>query len=178
MAYIYETYGPFELERDGNKFRKSALAKFWKEVDANDPRLSRAIGVYVLAVRGTKKSALKPWYVGKTDKQGFKSRFNQQLTRFSDVLDYAKYGTPNIFLLTRLTSNRRAFMRPRSKPLVANDELETMMIASCLKRNKRLINASKVKHTKEIVVPGYMNNKQGKLTDSASELNRMVKAKA
>lgn len=175
MAFIYETYGPFPLVRDGNKFRKAALTKFWKEVPSE---LSKAIGVYVLAVRSTRESNLKPWYVGKTDMQGFRTRFNQQLNRFSDVLDSAKHGMPHVFLIARLTPNRKTLMKPRKKPSDANDELETMMIASCLKRNRRLINASKVKHAKEIVVPGYMNNKRGNLTESASELKRMVKAKA
>lgn len=177
MAFIYETYGPFSLERDGNKFRKEALSKLWEDLDADHPGLSGAIGVYVLAVRAKKDSALKPWYVGKTDRQSFKKRFNQQLPRFSDVLDYAKYGTPHVFLLARLTPNRKDFKRPTSKVLTSNDELETMLIASCLKQNERLVNAMKVKHAKEIVVPGYMNNAQGKLTGSASELNRMMKAK-
>jgi hypothetical protein len=175
--FIYETYGPFPLERDGNKIRKEALTKLWKDIATDHQGLAGAIGVYVLAVRAKKDSALKPWYVGKTDRQSFKTRFYQQLARFSDVLDYAKNGTPHVFLLARLTPGRKDFKKPTSTALASNDELETMLIASCLKQNERLVNAMKVKHAKEIVVPGYMNNAPGKLTGSASELNRMVKAK-
>jgi hypothetical protein len=52
-----------------------------------------------------------------------------------------------------------------------------MMIGSCLKRNRSLINDRKVKHLKEIEVPGYLNNGRGKMHKAASELNRMVKEK-
>lgn len=180
MSFIYETYGPFPIERDGNKFRKSAFTKLWKEIEIPDSHhgLSTAIGVYVLAVRAKEGAALKPWYVGKTDSQGFKKRFTQQVGHFGDVLDNAKNGVPHVFLIARLTPNRKAFMKPRSNALGSNDELETMMIASCLKQNKRLINARKVKSAKGIVVPGYMNNPAGNLTNAATELNRMVKAKS
>ena len=178
MQLIYETYGPFPMERDGNKFRKSAFTRLWKEVAEIEPRLSGAIGIYVLAIRAKSGSALKPWYVGKTDKQGFKKRFAQQIGRFSDVLDSATNGSPQVFLIARMTPNRGDFMKARSERLAANDELETMMIASCLKKNKHLINASKVMHAKGLVVPGYMNNVPGNLTAAASELNRMVKVKS
>lgn len=178
MAFIYETYGPFFLERDGNKFRKEAFSKFWQEVAKTDKKLANAIGVYILAVQAKEKSTFKPWYVGKTDKQGFQARFKQQLTRFSDVLDFAKNGSPYVFLLARRTPTGRALMKPRSKALAVNDDLETMVIASCLKKNEQMVNAMKVRSVKEIVVPGYMNNSPGKMTKAAEQLNRMVKVKS
>ena len=177
MAFIYETYGPFPIDRDGNKFRKAALDKLWEEVKPHHPGLQGAVGVYIVSVRASSRSRLKPWYVGKTDTQGFQRRFIQQLSHFSDILDYAKRGAPHVFLLARLKSHRGGFRKPTSKPSGATDKLETMMIASCLKRNKRLVNVNKVRHEKQIVVPGYMNNKRGKLTGSAAELNQMLKAK-
>ena len=178
MNFIYETYGPFPIERDGNKFRKAAFAKLWADLAEEHPHLHTAIGIYILAVRSKKGAPLKPWYVGKTDKQSFKKRFDQQLARFSDVLDLARNGTPCALLLARLTPNRRGFMKARSKALASNDDLETMMIASCLRQNENLINASKIKHAKGLVVPGYMNNEPGSMTSAASELNRMVKVKS
>jgi|GEM_PF-906378 len=177
MAFAYETYGPFDLDRDGNKFRKAALTKFWKERALDAPLLNNAIGVYIVGVRASKKSRIKPWYVGKTDKQGFKKRFSQQIGRFSDVLDFAKNGEVKIFLIVRYQAHRNLPMKPRSAQVQANDELETLLIASCLKKNNRLINASKVKHQKEIQVPGYMNESAGKRSKAASELNRTVRAK-
>ncbi len=177
MAFIYETFGPFDIERDGNKLRKTALTAFWSEREVDAPGLSGAIGIYIFTVRATKKSIPKPWYVGKTDQQGFKKRFSQQLNRFGDVLDVAKNGTPQIFLLGRVTPSRKAFMKPRSEPLRTNDDLESMLIGSCLLQNKNLVNASKIKHLKELQVPGYLNNKQGKMSKAATEFNRMVKAK-
>jgi hypothetical protein len=177
LASIYETYGPFEIKRDGNKLRKEALIEFWKKIDKDYPGLSDAVGVYIFAVKASRRSKSKPWYVGKTDKQGFKRRFKQQLNRFSDVFDSAKNGTPQIFLLARLTPRRRSFMKARSTTMGSNDALESMLIGSCISQNKKLINANKVKHLRELRVPGYLHNGQGKLTKAASELNRMVKAK-
>jgi hypothetical protein len=177
MGFAYETYGPFDLDRDGNKLRRAALTKFWKERAKDAPLLNNAIGVYIVGVRASKSSSIKPWYVGKTDKQGFKKRFYQQIGRFSDVLDFAKNGEVKIFLIARYQARRPLPMKPRSAPVKANDELETLMIASCLKKNSRLINASKVKHQKEIQVPGYMNERVGKRSSAATELNRTVKGK-
>jgi len=177
MAFIYETYGPFDVERDSNKLRKSALDAFWKDCNSKYPGLSGAVGVYIVAVKAKANAVSKPWYVGKTDKQGFQKRFSQQLNHFGDILDKAKNGTVQVFLIARRTPNRGAFMKTRSTALRENNDLETMMIGSCLKRNRSLINDRKVKHLKEIEVPGYLNNGRGKMHKAASELNRMVKEK-
>jgi hypothetical protein len=177
MAFIYDTYGPFDIERDNNKLRKPALNGFWEECDRTNPGLSGAVGIYIISVRAKKDAASKPWYVGRTDSQGFRKRVGQQIGgHFSEILDKAKNGKLQIFLIARRTPNRRAFMKTGSAKS-ANDALETMMIGSCLRRNQSLVNARKIKHLKGLKVPGYLNNDPGKMTDAASELNRMVKAK-
>ena len=177
MAFIYETYGPFDLERDDNKLRKPALDVFWKACERENPGLSGAVGIYIISVKAKKNAASKSWYVGRTDKQGFKKRVGQQIGgHFSEILDKAKRGKLQIFLIARRTPNRRAFMKT-GKAKSANDALETMMIGSCLRKNQNLINARKIKYLKGIKVPGYLNNVPGKMNGAASELNRMVKEK-
>ena len=49
-----------------------------------------------------------------------------------------------------------------------------MLIGSALSRNKALVNASKVKFLRTLVVPGYLNTPKGKLAESAVALKRML----
>lgn len=177
MSLTYQTFGPFELERDGNKIRREAFSDLWVDVERSEIGLSYAVGVYIFAVQTKGKSTLRPWYVGRTDKQGFRGRFNQQRGKFGDVLDFAKSGTPQIFLLARVTPTGD-FVKPTTKnKLSYNDELESLLIGSCLARNSHLINASKVKHLRDLSVPGYRNNKQGKPKQAARDLASMLGSK-
>jgi hypothetical protein len=175
MAVRYETFGPFGLERDGNKFREEALLKMWSGVESSNKELPGAVGVYILAISAKRGSALKPWYVGRTDKQCFRDRFKQQLGKFGNVLDLAKNGKPQVFLIARITSSGN-FTKPSKTKLPYNDKVESLLIDSCLTQNSELINAKKVKHL-GLVVPGYRNSDRGKPTKAAKELRRMLTCK-
>jgi hypothetical protein len=176
MPINYETYGPFTLERNGGQVPITALTKFWQErkEDAEDG-LDNAVGVYIFCVQAQKGAAIKPWYVGRTDKQSFKKRFSQQHLHFRQVLEKAKNGKLQIYLLALRAPGGKKFRRPTKTKINANDWLESMLITTCIDRNKRLINASKVKRYKTIAVPGYLNNKVGKLSSSASSLKKTLK---
>ncbi len=176
MAAIYKTYGPFDLKRDednGNKLAKGCLAELWKTAEDVEEGISSAFGVYIFAVKNGKTS--KPWYVGKTIEQQFKTRFAQHegTGTFRRIFDTAKNGTPQVFLLARRTPTNTRFAKVGRKLTGWNDSLESMMIGSCLRQNKELINLQKVKHLKEMQVPGYLNNKR-KMNKAASALAQML----
>jgi hypothetical protein len=176
MAVHYDTFGPFELEREGGQVPPEALASFWKNRKTDSVKgLDGAVGVYIFCVQAKKVADLKPWYVGRTDKQGFKKRFSQQHLHFRQVLDKAKNGTLQIYLIALKAPGNKRLRKPTTNKITANNWLESMLITSCLDRNKQLINASKVKHLKTLVVPGYLNNKVGKLSLSAASLKKTLK---
>ncbi len=171
----YKPFGPFPLNRDGAKLASGALAEFWKErSDDCVAGLCDAVGVYVFAVRAKKNKIAKPWYIGRTDKQSFKKRLIQQELHFRQVLEKAKNGQLEIFLIAMKSPGGKAFRKPTKAKIDSNDWLESMMIGSALSCNSELINASKVKHLKTLHVQGYMNSKQGNLNRASSELRKTM----
>jgi hypothetical protein len=116
---------------------------------------------------------LTPWYVGRTDKQSFKKRFNQQDLHFRQVLERAKKGHLQVFLFAFMAPGGTRLRRPTKTKISHNEWLESMLIGSALSRNKALVNASKVDYLKTLVVPGYLNTPKGKLVKSAVALQRM-----
>ena len=177
MALKYKTFGPFDIERDSGRLAESALENFWAARGRDSQSgLDGAIGVYVIVVQAKKNSSAKPWYVGRTDRQSFKKRLTQQQLHFRQVLEKAKRGKLQIYLLALQTPGKSAFRKPTKTKISSNDWLESLLIGSCLNCNKHLVNASKVRHLKTLVVPGFLNNKKGKLDYAAASLKRTLQA--
>ncbi len=176
MALKYETFGPFDIDRDGGKLSENALRDFWNArlVDSR-VGLQEAVGVYIVSVRAQKGKIAKPWYVGRTDRQGFKTRLSQQHLHFRQVLDKAKNGQLQIYLLALHPPGSAKFRKPTKTKIPSNDWLESLLIGSCLSCNKDLINASKIKHLKTLIVTGYLNNSKGKLNAAAASLKKTLK---
>jgi hypothetical protein len=157
--YEYRTFGPFPLSSTDDLSSTSIAKKFWDGVDKkHDKLLSAAIGVYVFAVKATKKSAYMPWYVGLTHK-GFKRRFGNHKRLFAKLL--SKRGRLSVFLIARIDRDSTEFMKSR-KYVKSSDILETMLIERCVELNPQLFNALKVKHVKGLVVPGFKPGLKGK----------------
>lgn len=70
----FETYGPFEFDRNTLQLRKCDL---WKAVEQRQDGLASAIGCYAFCL--TYGSKTLPWYVGKTIAQaGFQGEVLQK----------------------------------------------------------------------------------------------------
>ena len=174
LAHHYEAFGPFVLDRQGNKLAPNALNEFWAQrVLDSVEGLCGAVGVYVIAVQSESRE-LKPWYVGRTDKQGFKKRFTQKHLHFREVLDAEKHGQLVIYLLAMKAPGGRKFRKTTRTKIAANDWLESMLIGSSLHLNKKLINASKTKYLKTMIVDGYLNDAKSKQTAAGKSLKDML----
>ncbi len=168
--YAYKTFGPLRLDEGVNLSDRPIADDFWNEIDERHPGVRSATGVYIFVVQASKRSRLRPWYVGMTDR-AFESRFHSHNALFDKLA--SKRGKVAVFLIARL--------RPGSKSLFvgikeskSNDILETMLIERCLDLNPKLFNASKVKHVKGLLVPGFKGKKVGKPKAAARQLDYML----
>ena len=172
--FAYQTFGPFKLTSRDDLSSQLIANDFWDELDDRHPELRSAIGIYLFAIQATKKSALTPWYVGKTE-DSFERRFRGHKELFEKLLN--KNGSVVLFLIARNRGRSKRFMGVR-KVLESNDVLETMLIERCLDLNPKLFNASKTRYVKGLVVPGFRGKPKGKPNDSARQLKQMLGSSA
>ena len=159
----YNIFGPFAIpQRGGQKsymIYNEDIENFWDSVQACNLDLRDACGCYVFAIRTG--GGIKPWYVGKAQKQNFYSEVftDHKMSMFKEIV-HNMHGTPVLFLLGRLTETGKF-----SKPSVKHkdiDFLETWLIADAIRKNKDLYNKKKTKFIKEIQVDSYLNNNKKK----------------
>jgi len=171
----YDSFGPFKLERVDGKVTRAALKKFWAERKADsEGGLCGAVGVYVIAVQSRVGGEFKPWYVGRTDRLGFEDRFYGHELLFRKILDEAKRGQLFIFLLGMRSPSGRVFRKVSRRDISHNDWLESTVIGSALSKNSNLLNVSKTKKLKTLILPGLLNTPRGRLTEEASALKKML----
>ena len=159
----YKTYGPHAIPRRtssyGNKtcnFSKEALCAFWTEVEAATPGLSSARGCYIFAVRAAK--GIKPWYIGQS-KTGFKSECFQPQKRdhYHHIVNDTKKGTPVLIFVARRTTH--GFAQTLSNKEA--DFVEGHLIGLALVNNSKLRNVKRVRHLREVQIPGVLNSPKG-----------------
>lgn len=154
----YSIHGPFKLTR-GNKGRidRSPETKkmFWNDVFSDDPDLEFACGCYIFGIQNGDN--ITPWYIGMASKQSFKSECMKpyQVNIYNDiVLDHKGYPV-FLFIAKRTKTNKIRKVSSRSlKDIVF---LETLLIGMGIEKNPRLMNISKTKFLKEMVVPTILN---------------------
>lgn len=173
----YDPYGPFTLPRSDDNLifvEDRGRAGFWREIDQHTPGLSNACGCYVFALRSG--GGVRPWYVGKAERQSFKSEVLTQdkITKYNSVLQAGKKGTPVLFLFSRITPERSAFSRPSSSNHRDIQYLEKMLITLALDRNPDLVNINETKMLRNLVVPGLINTPQGKLSKAAQAAKSLL----
>lgn len=163
-SYNFGNYGPYKLERKGG-VTADDLNECLSTVEEEAATLLDAIGVHIFAVKSTKNSKLKPWYVGKTDK-GFRKRLTTHQrsgTIFGDIAKKAPNGHLYVLLIPRLTPGNK-FRKSAKKTLGSINSLEDALIGSCLQVNPKLANASKTRFFRNLSVPGYLHS--GKIKKS------------
>lgn len=140
---------------------KDSLNSFWAQVDAQlDDEVSMGIGCYVFSVRAGR--GVLPWYVGKAEKQPFRSECfaAHKLNHYNNIVA-SRRGTPFLTLVTKYTPTDR-LVKPGSSDHRDIDFLETMMISAAIRRNPEVFNVRDTKLLREMIVPGILNTPQGK----------------
>jgi hypothetical protein len=186
LATHFKTIGPLKLRRTAGQVDRDCLVAFWKQVNSMEHgRLSKAVGVYVLATR--KGDVLTPWYVGKSD-NGFKSRLSENHHAFQLIANSQPKGSLYLFLFAKVSPKKGVLAGPpkkkflefgddvktRRKPRRSINKLEFLLIHTCLLRNPNLVNEKEKKFYAGLVVPGYLYREQDKLSDSAVSLGKML----
>lgn len=169
----FAPYGPFEVPVTDGVPDRTLLNEFWQEVEETKPGLGSAIGCYVFAVRAGR--GIRPWYVGKTDRTGFKAEVFQphKLLLYGDVLRGRRRGTALLYYIARQTPSGRLMKKKATENKVIS-RLEEMMIGTSLLRNSNLANKKATKHFREMRVPGYMNESAGARSREAKQLARLL----
>jgi hypothetical protein len=165
-------YGPFELPRLNGGVPRSQKKAFWDSIEKQYPCLPDAVGCYVFALKAAK--GFKPWYVGKTEKQTFRTETwaDSKLLSYGDVIR-SHNGKPMLFLLVKLTPQGRQ-AKPTRREIGSIAVLEEMLIAVCLERNSKLLNKKTTRYLKNLHVPGYINDKPGARTKQAKSLAQLL----
>ncbi len=154
----FKIYGPFEIPTMGGNRKYLMLDKelptFWQNIKTEYPALENGCGCYVFGMRSG--GGIKPWYVGKSQKQSFfKEVFTpHKKSIYKDIIP-REHGTPVIFLVAKLTKGNKF-----SKPGESHNEidfLENMLIVDALKKNRELMNLKKTKFAKDLIVASYFN---------------------
>jgi hypothetical protein len=170
----FATHGPFQL-KDGTELSfKARIKELVHRFDEDRPGLSKAMGVYVIAV--VKDSKLTPWYVGKTRK-GFGRRLGEHGSLFRRLAEEANCEIFEIFLLPRMQTKRDQF-RKSSGLMPSLEYLETRLIGACLVLNESLINAQKTSNERHLEVPGYIHDRSLKLDKSARQFRKMLRQRS
>jgi hypothetical protein len=172
MPAIFETYGPFELERR-HGVDEDALDTFWGE--KVKPDLSNECGIYIICTQYG-SAPLKPWYVGQTHRR-YESRFRQHLRqgKFYELEKKSPNGPLQIFLIARRTSTSKP-TRSARRNSKAIREIEFALIGACLSVNKKLLNVSEANFFNKIHVPGFRGAKLGRPELAATKLASMLRS--
>lgn len=174
----YYLYGPMELPRgDDNllNFTEYDRATMWADLEAREALgLADACGCYVFGIRAGR--GVRPWYVGKAEKQSFKRECltDDKLRKYNSVLLSASKGTPVIYFYARTTMKKHAWSAPSKSRHMDIDYLERMLIGLALDKNKNLVNVKETGLLRNMIVPGLLNTPRGALTRQARELKKVM----
>lgn len=171
-------HSSIEIKRQSNGLiaaDKESLATFWSRVETElGDGLSGAIGCYIFSIRAGK--GCLPWYVGLAEKQSFRKECftSHKLVHYNNAIAKRK-GTPLLTLIVKYTPSGK-IINPTGNVHCDVQYLETMLIANCLGRNADLYNVRDTKLLREMVVPGLLDNPQGKASASVSDFMSLIGA--
>lgn len=171
----FGTVGPFEIPLDEWGNISVSLSDFWEEVELEWRGLAAGRGCYIFGIGSSGGSRIEPWYVGKTNHQGFVSEcFNaHQRNHYSRALNRYTRAKPYLYLIPQFTNNGSRLYRGRSGPAI--DFLETYLIGIALRANSDLLNKRDTKLYREVVLPGFLNSTQGNPGAAAVKLRQSLK---
>ncbi|RYY84788.1 MAG: hypothetical protein EOO15_18560 [Chitinophagaceae bacterium] len=175
---IFYPHVAVEVPRQSNGLiaaDKASLAGFWAEIDEGIAEgLSGAIGCYIFSIRAGKGS--RPWYVGLAEKQSFKKECftPHKINHYNNAIASRK-GTPMLTLLAKYTRNDK-LVSPTGSSHRDIQNVETMLIANCLRKNPDLLNMRDTKLLREMIVRGMLNDVKGKPTASIMSFKTLIGA--
>jgi len=167
----FAVYGPYDLGRDSSGWiGKESKAQFWKEIEDEVPGLSGACGCYVFRVAAGGGS--KPWYVGKAEKQAFKTEcFSaDKMNKYNKVFSNRQRGRPQLIFLAQVTEKKNDFRKPTTCQRPFIQALESILIGKAFEKNSELLNIQGTRKTQRLVVEGFLNTSQLARGGPAKEL--------
>jgi hypothetical protein len=163
----FKVYGPFKIPRDANgriPTKAQQRKTFWDEVEGTESGLSSACGCYVFTIKPS-GGGRKPWYVGMTGTRqlGFRGEcFGlHQLALYNDARAGMSRGTPELFLIAKLTQGRGVFAKPGVVARTDLEAIEKVLIGMAFARNRKLLNVRGTKLLKAAEIPGVLNSPAG-----------------
>lgn len=172
----YTIHGPFEMPEQQNGLidrRAPAKREFWDAVDEADESVSSACGCYLFAIRAAR--GIKPYYVGLADSQSFRQECfgSHKVNIYNDVLADRHRGTPILILIARRTHGGR-FSKPSGNGRKDVAYLESMLIGAAIKKNSRLMNISRTRFLRGLVVPSFINSERRRPTHQEQEFRTAI----
>lgn len=171
----FGTFGPFQVPIDKWGNISTSLSEFWETTDHEWPNLQYGKGCYVFGLRRSGGSRIEPWYVGRTNRQGFESECfkSHQLNHYSRARSRYDRSRPYIYLIPQFANNGHSLYRGNSGPAIAF--LETYLIGIALRANPDLLNKRDTKLYREVEMPGFLNSSVGNPGTSASSLRQSLR---
>lgn len=169
---FFDPTSEFEIIKVKKKVSKKFLDDFWADVDYYYEGVPDAIGVFIFSIRTSR--GRMPWYVGKSDKNGFINDCfsKKKLSLYNEALKIQK-GTPYITFIPAYTKSGR-FVRARKNPNATVNALQKLIIGAALKKNKELINVKKKGALSNIVLPGYVNTPRGRAKWEVVDFRKLI----
>jgi hypothetical protein len=173
-AMQFGTFGPFEIPVDKWGNISTSLSDFWEAVEIEWAGLSDGRGCYVFGLSKSGGSRIEPWYVGKTNKQGFESECFKahQLNHYGRALNRYHRAKPHIYLIPQFTNNGARLYRGKAGAGI--DFLETYLIGIALRANFDLLNKRDTKLYREVILSGLLNSTQGSPGAAAIKLRKSL----
>ena len=139
----------------------TSLSEFCESVNQEWPGLANGRGCYVFGLSKSGGSRIEPWYIGKTNKQGFENECFKahQLNHYGRALSRYSRAKPHIYLIAQFANNGTRLYRGKAGKVI--DFLETYLIGIGLQANFDLLNKRDTKLYREVVLPGFLNSAQG-----------------
>ena len=170
----YKPYEPIEFPRMRGRINRDKLSikEFWESFENIKDGISNSVGCYIFSLRAGK--GMLPWYVGMAEKQYFKNECltAHKILLFNDCLGKRK-GTPFLTLIPKYTKTGRYAKKSKNGHRDIQF-LETLLIASCLKRNPKLLNVKATKMLREIKVPGFINSGKGRQDENIKNFKNLI----
>ena len=169
---LFETYGPFHLERD---FSNNWRSRFWADVEDSDEGLSNAIGCYAFCLTfGTKTL---PWYIGQTiGSKGFQAEVftDHKMTHYRNILEDNRRHRASIFLFPLMTAKWSFSENRTGRSRRAIDWVEKTLIGLALDKNSSLANNRDTGMKKDVYVNGILGGQWPGPLNKAASIARFV----
>jgi len=170
---VFDTYGPFTMPTHDVR----GIEHLFDEQIKKDPTpdVHRGVGVYIVATENS-EGVLIPRYVGRTNKEfGLRIMQHFKAAKFQKL---AENGPLMFFFLARAKDGRilKHGEAGGAENTKAINHLELLLIGTCLKLNRDLLNRQQTRFHQNFHVAGYLDNGPSERDfPAAHALSRLLK---